>query len=83
MSRGIIALTGTAHCQRQVAFLKFCTLPGTTSALPGTTSAKAIPSVAHIWCSRHPTLSGTLVENPTLCGTEIGQNGTLAVLAYE
>ena len=23
-----------------------------------------------------------LLENPTLCGTEIGQNGTLPVLAY-
>ena len=28
------------------------------------------------------TLSGTLLENPTLCGTEVGHNGTLAVLAY-
>ncbi len=31
---------------------------------------------------QNPTLSGTLLENPTLCGTEIGQNGTLAILAY-
>ena len=28
------------------------------------------------------TLSGILLENPTLCGTEVGQNGTLAILAY-
>ena len=27
-------------------------------------------------------ISGTLLENPTLCGTEVDQNGTLAVLAY-
>ncbi len=38
------------------------------------------------WHRETPTLSGTkfripLVENPILCGTEIGQNGTLAVLA--
>ena len=32
---------------------------------------------------QNPTLNGTLLKNPTLCGTEIGQNGTLAVLAYE
>ena len=31
---------------------------------------------------QNPTLTGTLLENLTLCGTEIGQNGTLAVLAY-
>ncbi len=35
----------------------------------------------HKICENH-TLSGILIENPTLCGTEIGQNGTLAVLAY-
>ena len=29
-----------------------------------------------------PTLSGTLLENPTLSGTEMCQKGTLAVLAY-
>ena len=28
-------------------------------------------------------LSGTSLENPTFCGTDIGQNGTLAVLALE
>ena len=32
---------------------------------------------------KNPTFSGTLLENPTLCGTEVGQNGTLGVLAYE
>ncbi len=31
---------------------------------------------------QNPIFSGTLLENPTLCGTEIGQNGTLAILAY-
>ena len=31
---------------------------------------------------QNPTLSDTLLENPTLCGTEVGQNGTLAILAY-
>ena len=36
----------------------------------------------HTFGVQNPTLSGTLLENPTLCGTEIGQNGTLAVLAY-
>ncbi len=35
----------------------------------------------HIWCP-NPSLSGTLHENPTLCGSDIGQNGTLAILAY-
>ncbi len=30
----------------------------------------------------YPTLSATFLENPTLCGTEVGQNGTLAVLVY-
>ena len=29
-----------------------------------------------------PTLSGTLLENPTLCGTEISQKGIHAILAY-
>ncbi len=36
----------------------------------------------HTFGVQNPTLSGTLVENPTLCGNEVGQNGTLAVLAY-
>ncbi len=36
----------------------------------------------HTFGVQDSTLSGTLLENPTLCGTEIGQNGTLAVLAY-
>ena len=36
----------------------------------------------HTFGVQDPTLSGTLLETPTLCGTEIGQNGTLAVLAY-
>ncbi len=47
----------------------------------GTTTGKTIPFLAHNWCS-NPTLSGTLLEYPTLCGTEVGQNGTLAILAY-
>ncbi len=36
----------------------------------------------HTFGVQNPTLSGTLLENPTLCGTDIGQNGTLAVLEY-
>ncbi len=36
----------------------------------------------HTFAVQNPILSGTLLENPTLCGTEVGQNGTLAVLAY-
>ena len=32
----------------------------------------------HTFGVQNPTLSGTLLENPTLCGTEIGQNGVLA-----
>ena len=34
--------------------------------------------------AQNPTLSGTstLLENSTLCSTEIDQNGTLAILAY-
>ncbi len=36
----------------------------------------------HTFGVQNPTLNGTLLENSTLCGTEIGQNGTLAVLAY-
>ena len=36
----------------------------------------------HKFDVKNPTLSGTLLENTILCGTEIGQNGTLAILAY-
>ncbi len=36
----------------------------------------------HTFGVQNPTLTGTFLENTTLCGTEIGQNGTLAVLAY-
>ncbi len=36
----------------------------------------------HTFGVQNPTLSGTLLENPTLCGTEDGQNGTLANLVY-
>ncbi len=36
----------------------------------------------HTFGVQNPTFSGTLLENPTLCGTEFDQNGTLAVLAY-
>ena len=36
----------------------------------------------HTFGVQNPSLSGKLLENPTLCGTEVGQNGTLAVLAY-
>ncbi len=36
----------------------------------------------HTFDPQNRTLSGTLPENPTLSATEIGQNGTLAVLAY-
>ncbi len=35
----------------------------------------------HTFGVQNPTLPDTLLENPTLCGTEIGQNGPLAVLA--
>ena len=34
------------------------------------------------WPARQATISGTLLDNRTLCGTEIGQNGTLDILAY-
>ncbi len=36
----------------------------------------------HTFGLQNHTLSGILPENPTLCGTEIGQKGTHAVLAY-
>ena len=36
----------------------------------------------HTFDVQNPTLTGTLLENPTLSGTEICQNGTLAFLAY-
>ncbi len=36
----------------------------------------------HTFGVQNSTLSGTLLENPTLCGTEVGQYGTLAILAY-
>ncbi len=36
----------------------------------------------HTLCVKNPTLIGTLLENPTLSGTEMCQKGTLAVLAY-
>ena len=36
----------------------------------------------HTFCVQNPTLSGTLLENTTLCGTGLDQNGTLAVLAF-
>ncbi len=31
----------------------------------------------HTFDVQNPTLSGTLLENPTLCGSEINQNGIL------
>ncbi len=36
----------------------------------------------HTFGIQNPTLSGTLIKTPTLYGTEVGQNGTLAILAY-
>ena len=54
--------------QRQVASLTFYTVLGTTTR--------------HTFGVQNPTLRGTLLGNPTLCGTEVGLNGTLAVLAY-
>ena len=36
----------------------------------------------HTFVVHNPTLTGALLENPTLCGTEIGQNSTLAILTY-
>ncbi len=60
-----------------------------TPTLSGTNFAKPYPYWHKIWTEIHtltgtknPNLSGTLLENPTLCGNGIGQNGTLAVLAY-
>ncbi len=50
-----------------------------TPTLTGTTFPNPYPYWHKIW---DPTLSGTLLANPTLCGTEIGQNGTLDILAY-
>ncbi len=60
--------------------------------LTGTNPQKGVPFVAqplekpypfwHTFGVQNPTLSGTLLENRTLCGTEVGQNGTLSVLAY-
>ncbi len=49
---------------------------------PGVTLAQ--PLEKNTFGVQNPNLSGILhvLENPTLCGTEIGQNGTLAVLAY-
>ncbi len=43
---------------------------------------KIAKSKGKICMARCSTLVGTLLVNPTLCGSEIGQNGTLAVLAY-
>ncbi len=45
---------------------------------PARTSPRNLPSLAQNL--QNPTLSGTLLETPTLCGTGIGQNGTLATL---
>ena len=62
-----------------VRFLTFCTLPRTTT---GKSFSEKPNPFWHTFGVQNPTLSGTLLENPTLCGTEIGQNGTLAILAY-
>ena len=53
-------------------------VPGSVVAQP---LEKPYPSW-HTLVVQNPTLSGTLLENLTLCGTEVGQNGTLPVLAY-
>ncbi len=51
----------------------------TFNTLSGTYSH--ILSGTHL-CVKSPTLSGTLLENPTLSGTEMCQKETLPVLVY-
>ncbi len=73
-----------SKCVIQVASVLLCSLILYRRYLVDTFKDKAFQSHDHNTggADTCPVLSGTLLENPTLCGTEISQNGTLAVRAY-